>query len=131
SPRVFSGGKHIRLHAWCNALLDNRHKLSCGGLEILADDAWVLGGDSQQCQSWTLRSAPSLLPISESVNADAHRLGELRLRQANSAPECRNVLARFELALNEALAQTGRDSRFEVSVGKLSKVIGGHVRSLT
>lgn len=24
------------------------------GLEILADDAWVLGGDSQQCQSRTL-----------------------------------------------------------------------------
>src|SRR5690606_35559928 len=41
SRRVFSGIKHIRPHAWCNALLE-RSKLSCRGLEILADDAWVL-----------------------------------------------------------------------------------------
>lgn len=40
------------------------------------------------------------------MNADAHGLGELRLRQANEAPERGNVLAGFEFALDEAFAQT-------------------------
>jgi hypothetical protein len=110
-------------------LLD-RYKLSCRGLEILADDARVLGRDSQEGQSWTLWGATSLFPIAESVDADTHGLSELGLRQANEAPERGNVFAGFEFALDEASTQARWDGRFEVSVGKFSDVIGGHVMSL-
>src|SRR5690606_26356230 len=96
----------------------------------LADDARVFGRDSQECQSWPLWGAASLLPIAESVDADAHGLGELGLRQANEAPERGNVLAGFEFALDEAFTQTRGDGGLEVSVGKFSDVIGVHVMSL-
>lgn len=108
----------------------DRYKLSRRGLEILADDARMFRRDSQQGQSWTLWAPTSLLPISESVDADAHGLGELSLRQANEASERGNVLAGFEFALDEAFTQTRGDGGLEVSIGKFSDVIGGHVMSL-
>jgi hypothetical protein len=47
-----------------------------------------------------------LLPVSQGMNADPHRFGELLLGETNKAPEGRDILATFKLSLDQPLAQT-------------------------
>src|SRR5215471_8424701 len=43
--------------------------------------------NSQQCQSWTFRSTPPLLPVPQRVNADSQCLGERLLAQPHKAAQ--------------------------------------------
>lgn len=64
-----------------------------GGLEILATDPRMPGGNSQQRDRRTIRPATSLFPIAKRMNADPHRPGELRLRQADESAKSGDVRA--------------------------------------
>ncbi len=55
-------------------------------LDILPNDPRMSGCDAQQCHRGTLGVSPTLLPVSESMNADAHGVGELRLSEPDKAP---------------------------------------------
>ncbi len=76
----------------CKFLLD-RSNLSCRGFEIFPNDARVLRRNSQKSQGRTFGCAASLLPIPKCMNANAHGLSKLSLRQSHEAPECGNVVA--------------------------------------
>ena len=67
-------------------------------LDVLAKDPWMPGGDTQQGDRGTLWTPPALLPVPESVNADAHGESELLLCQSDETPQSSNVLAGLKLS---------------------------------
>src|SRR5690606_30147198 len=74
--------------------------------EIFPDNTRMLCRNPEKGQCWSLRSTSPLLPVSQGMNADPHRFGELLLGQTNKASEGRDVLATFKLTLDQPFAQT-------------------------
>jgi hypothetical protein len=74
--------------------------------------------DSKQPDCRSFRPPSTLLPVSQGVDADTHRLRELRLCQANEAPKGSDILSGFNLPLHQALADSRRDSSGELFLGQ-------------
>ena len=55
-------------------------------LDVLTDNPRMPSGDAQQGDRGTLWMPPTLLPVSEGVNADAHGLSELYLGEPDKTP---------------------------------------------
>src|SRR5450432_2346730 len=68
-------------------LVGLRPTLSCSGSQILAKDAWVPCGDSQERDRWPLGRATTLLPVAKNVNANTHGASKACLRQADKPTE--------------------------------------------
>ncbi len=62
--------------------------------------------DSQQRKRWSVRVPPTLLPVSKSMHADPHGLGELCLRQSDESPKRGHICSRLKPAEHQALAYT-------------------------
>jgi DNA-binding FadR family transcriptional regulator len=58
------------------------------------------------------------------VNADLDGSGEVSLSQPDEAPERRNVLARFETAFHQTLAESSGDGSLRLFFGQFGDV--GH-----
>jgi hypothetical protein len=61
--------------------------------EILSNDAGVTGGDSKEREGGSLGMPASLLPVSQSMDADAHGTCELYLCQPHEPPERGDIVA--------------------------------------
>ena len=55
-------------------------------LDVLSHDSRMPSGDTQQSDRRALRTPPSLFPVSEHVNADAHGKSELYLGEPDKEP---------------------------------------------
>ena len=77
----------------CNTLLACAPTLSRSGSQILAKDARVARGDSQERDRWSLGGATTLLPVSKSVNANTHGASKACLRQADKPTERSDIVA--------------------------------------
>ena len=75
-------------------------------------------GNAEQSERWALGSPAILLPVSERVHADPQRLGEPSLREADEAPQRRNV-SRRQLAAHDARPLVSAESTCEVVSGEL------------
>ena len=59
--------------------------------------------------SWPVRPPATLLPVSQCVDNYTHRLCKLRLREADKAPQSRDILSRLYLTHHEPFAKTTRN----------------------
>ena len=76
-----------------NRIVGLRPTLSCSGSQILAKNAWVPRGDSQERDRWPLGRATTLLPVAKSVNANTHGASKACLRQADKPTERGDIVA--------------------------------------
>lgn len=74
---------------------------SSSRIQILSQDPRVAGCNTQKGHRRTFRPSPPLLPVAQSMNADAHGLGKLLLSQIHEAPQGRDVLTGVEIARDE------------------------------
>jgi hypothetical protein len=65
----------------------------------------MTGRNPQESDGGSLRPPSALLPIAQCLDADAHGLRELRLRETYEAPQGGDVIATLDLASNETLAR--------------------------
>ena len=78
----------------------------------------MAGGDSQERDGRSLRLATPLLPVSQSVHTDSHRLGESRLSQSDNAPQGGGVIPALELAGHQPPAQSSRNRTCELATSE-------------
>ena len=89
--------------------------------------------DAQQCDRGPLRMPPTLLPVAEGVDADAHRASELRLGKPDKTAQGGNILTGIELPEDEAPVDAGGNGASELLVGQFRNfevVVGHHLSSL-
>lgn len=77
----------------------------------------MAGCDAEQRECRTFGCPSILLPVSEGVHADPQRFSEVRLRQADEAPQGCDV-ARLELATHDALPLAPTERSGEVGSGQ-------------
>ena len=76
-------------------------------------------GDAQQGDRGPLGMAPSLLPVAEGMNADAHGPSELHLSEPDEPPHGGDVLAGLELSKQETLPDACGNGPGKLLVGQL------------
>ena len=70
----------------------------------------MTGSDSKQPNCRSFRPPSTLLPVSQGVDADTHRLRELRLGQANEAAKRSDVITGFYVTIDETSADPSGNS---------------------
>lgn len=81
--------------------------------------------DTQKSKRRAFRIPPVLLPVPQSVHANAKRLGKLLLRQSDKPAESRNI-ARLQLTTDDALTLAAHHAASELLLcefGEVSHVI--------
>jgi hypothetical protein len=76
----------------------------------------VSSGDSEQRKRWTFRVTPTLLPVPQSVDADAKCIGERPLGHPQEAPQRHNIVTALKLTTSDALAQLVRNRAVEIAL---------------
>jgi len=82
----------------------------------------MTGSDPEKRNRRALRQATALLPIAESVNADAHRLCEASLREPDEPAKRSDVFTRLELPSHQTSSDSRRDCPGELLGGELGNV---------
>jgi hypothetical protein len=77
------------------------------------------GSDPQQGYRGTFGLAPTLLPVSESMNADPHGESKLHLSEPDKTSQRRDVFAGFKLPLHQTLSNPCGNRPCELFLGQL------------
>ena len=75
-------------------------------------------GDPEQRYRRAMRTATTLLPVSQCVNADPHGPGELDLGKTDETAERDDIITGLEHSGDEALSHPYRDGPAEVLLGQ-------------
>lgn len=95
---------------------------SGGAAYVFPDHARMTSRDAEERERGALGRPPILLPVPQCVHTDPERVGELRLAQADEAPQGSHV-PRFELAAHDAFALASAKRTGEVRSGEFTGVL--------
>lgn len=93
-----------------------------GGAKVLANKARMTSCNAKQCKRGSLGRTPALLPVAKSMNANAHRTGELGLCEVYELAKRGNIRSGFELALDHSPPKLRGHGSFELLCSELGNI---------